>query len=199
MAKNGKMKGWVKGLIAVAVIAAIGGLGYYGTNGELFQGRLDFFRSNSKLVAPTDKVVKPAKPTDKVVRPVSMDNIVKLKDGDREVMKVDFKNTDVNTVSVSEVSFSTTDYDIDSDTDYGVPHYSLVIDGQKVNAKVKVKEVKKDGKLVKVVSFVFEEPLKMDVNTSKSFEFVSIDKDDMQYDFNSVTIDNEVMTEKDLK
>lgn len=39
MAKKTKTKGWVKGVIALVIVGAVGVLGYYGANGELFQGR----------------------------------------------------------------------------------------------------------------------------------------------------------------
>ncbi|MCD6109831.1 hypothetical protein J7J83_03680 [bacterium] len=203
MAEKRKMKGWVKGLIALVVIGVLG-FGYYGVNGELFQGRLNFFSRSAKTVRTADmnkvvkdRVTKVGMDKEKVSQ-LSVDSITKLKDGNNNnIVKVDLKNTDVNDALVNEMSFSTIAYN--DNVSYGAPYYSLVINGQKINAKVKIEKVKKDGKSVKMVSFIFEEPLKISVDEFKSFEFVSTDKDNMQYDFNSVTIDNKVMTKTDLK
>jgi len=203
MAEKRKMKGWVKGLIALVVIGVLG-FGYYGVNGELFQGRLNFFSRSAKTVRTADmnkvvkdRVTKVGMDKEKVSQ-LSVDSITKLKDGNNNnIVKVDLKNTDVNDALVNEMSFSTIAYN--DNVSYGASYYSLVINGQKINAKVKIEKVKKDGKSVKMVSFIFEEPLKISVDEFKSFEFVSTDKDNMQYDFNSVTIDNKVMTKTDLK
>jgi hypothetical protein len=77
MAKKTKTKAWVKGLIAVAVIAVIGGLGYYGANGEMFQGKLKLDRPSAKNVKTVDRVenVRLDKKTDRVIQPFTVDGV----------------------------------------------------------------------------------------------------------------------------
>ncbi len=70
MSKDKKMKGWLKGLIAAVMIVVLGGLVYYGANGEMFQGR-----TKLNLSSRTSKTQTVQKVNKVVTQPIAVDGI----------------------------------------------------------------------------------------------------------------------------
>jgi hypothetical protein len=84
MKKNKKgMAGWFKILIAVAVVAVVGAVGYFGATGELFQGR------SFKMKAPVSKLTTTTIETTKTTEPIKTTEIQKTLNQDFQVKPLD--------------------------------------------------------------------------------------------------------------
>lgn len=197
MAKKGKTKGWIKGLIAVAVIVVIGGLGYYGANGEMFQGRIKLSRPSAENVKIEDKLTKVGlDTTQNVIQPLTVDGVTDKLITDKliteKVAIVEYDKVAYDIVYPSMIDLSVGDVDVafmdiaiannDStnilvseltifEDGGGLYNYEVFVDGVKIDAKVEIEIVFIDNlkKEVKKITFDFDAPYGIDGMNSKSF------------------------------